>query len=330
MHAWVQFANKAFARAGITFGYRGSRGHGLPEKYAPEPNGSGGLEWEVSPGMRPSRAGRARYPGKLLVFIRWGPGQNPTGNANGGGDWDFMIMGAFEAMRHCGHPHIDAFAPTLGHHFGLPHTFVGNSFATREAAEEYLLARGNKPEVFDGDGFRSDWPTRRSASCVQFTNAVPQRPKFLARRSLMSTRRARQLTPQPLHRVRGRSERFETSWPCRKTDAQARIEAETLKISDVRKASTVVQEMTGFGMVGMVHGWSRDTQLFIGAETGGTISLTFDVPAARHCMFNIYLTQTPDFGIGQFKLDGTATGGPVDCYAPLVIPSGRVGWARFS
>jgi hypothetical protein len=122
--------------------------------------------------------------------------------------------------------------------------------------------------------------------------------------------------------------RLENKLAIPKNRCAAPIEAESLKVSDVRNASTVVQEMTGFGVVGRVHGWSGDTQLFIGAERGGTVTLTFAAPAARTGEFGVYLTQTPDFGIGQFKLDGKPLGSPVDCYAPMVMPSGRITLGR--
>ena len=152
----------------------------------------------------------------------------------------------------------------------------------------------------------------------------------MPRRNLMSYYDERDsLTPQQVQRVRWMlRKRLENKLAMPKNRCPAPIEAESLKVSDVRNASTVVQEMTGFGMVGRVHGWSGDTQLFIGAELGGTVTLTFPVPAARNCALNVYLTQTPDFGIGQFKLDGKALGGPVDCYAPMVMPSGRISLDR--
>jgi hypothetical protein len=329
MHAWLRFANEAFGSAGIRLSYRGNRSDTVSLRNTvlnrmdpPDWNGS----FREACGQAERVA--ARYPGKLVVFIRWGPEQGPTGNANAGGDWDFMVMGAFHAMNHCGHPHFDAFGHELGHHFGLGHTFT-TSFPTREAAEKFLLDRGNKPDAFDGDGF-TDTPPDPSIGPLECdpTRAVSLNGlRFvLPRRNLMSYYDERDsLTPQQIQRVRWMlRKRLENGLAMTKNRCSAPIEAESLKVSDVRKASTVVQDMTGFGMVGRVHGWSGDTQLFIGAEPGGSVTLTFAVPAPRRGTFNVYLTQTPDFGIGQFKLDGKALGGPVDCYAPMVMPSGRV------
>jgi hypothetical protein len=329
MQAWIRFANKAFSVAGIRFSHQGNRSDTLLLRNTVL-NRMDPTDWNGSFREACGHADRvvARYPGKLVVFIRWGTGPNPTGGANGGGDWDFVVMGAFEAMNHCGHPHFDAFAHELGHHFGLGHTF-SNAFPTREAAEKFLFDRGNKPEAFDGDGF-TDTPPDPSIGPLECdpTRAISLNGQrfILPRRNLMSYYDERdRLTPQQVERVRWMlRKRLENKLAMPKNRCKAPIEAESLKVSDVRNASTVVQEMTGFGVVGRVHGWSGDTQLFIGAEPGGTVTLTFPAPAARTYALNVFLTQTPDFGIGQFKLDGKELGGPVDCYAPMVIPSGRI------
>jgi Pregnancy-associated plasma protein-A len=333
MHAWIRFANKAFDVAGIRLAYLGNRSDTVFLRNTVL-NRMDPSDWNGTFREACGQADRvaARYPGKLVVFIRWGAGPNPTGGANGGGDWDFVVMGAFQAMNHCGHPHFDAFAHELGHHFGLGHTF-SSTFPTREAAEKYLFDRGNKPEAFDGDGF-TDTPPDPSIGPLECdpTRAISLNGLrfILPRRNLMSYYDERDsLTPQQVQRVRWMlRKRLENKLAMPKNRCPAPIEAESLKVSDVRNASTVVQEMTGFGMVGRVHGWSGNTQLFIGAEPGGTVTLTFPVPAARNGALNVYLTQTPDFGIGQFKLDGKALGGPVDCYAPMVMPSGRISLGR--
>jgi hypothetical protein len=333
MHAWIRFASRAFSAAGIRLSYQGNRSDTVFLRNTVL-NGMDPTDWNGSFREACGQADRvvARYPGKLVVFIRWGTGPSPTGNANGGGDWDFVVMGTFEAMNHCGHPHFDAFAHEVGHYFGLGHTF-SNTFPSREAAEKYLLDRGNKPEAFDGDGF-TDTPPDPSIGRLECdrTRAISLNGlRFvLPRRNLMSYYDERDsLTPQQVQRVRWMlRKRLENKLAMPKNRCPGPIEAESLKVSDVRNASTVVQEMTGFGMVGRVHGWSGNTQLFIGAEPGGTVTLRFPVPAARNCALNVYLTQTPDFGIGQFKLDGKALGGPVDCYAPMVMPSGRISLGR--
>lgn len=333
MKTWVKFANKAFAPAGIRLEYRGDRADTVVLKNTTL-NGIDPRDWNGS--FRESsvqaQAVAERYPGKLVIFSRWGAGLSPSGGADAGGDWDFMVMGAFRAMSHCGHPHVDAFAHELGHHLGLAHTFPGHSFAS-QAAAEFLRSKGNKPEAFDGDGF-SDTPPDPAIGpleCQRASAITLNGLRFtLPRRNLMSYYDERDsLTPQQMQRVRWMlRKRLQNKLAMPKNRCAAPIEAESLKVSDVRNASTVVQEMTGFGMVARVHGWSGDTQLFIGAELGGTVTLTFPALAARSCAFNVYLTQTPDFGIGQFRLDGRALGGPVDCYAPMVMPSGRISLGR--
>jgi hypothetical protein len=239
-----------------------------------------------------------------------------------------MVMGAFKAMSHCGHPHVDAFAHELGHHFGLAHTFPGHSFPSRAAAAEFLRSKGNKPDAFDGDGL-SDTPPDPAIGPLecQPTSAITLNGVrfILPRRNLMSYYDERDtLTPQQVERIRWvLRKRLENQMAIPKNRSKAPIEAESLKVSDARSASTAVQDMTGIGLVGRLRGWSGGKQLFVSSKQGGSITLTFSVPAALRCTFNVFLTQAPDFGIGRFKVDGKELGGPVDGYAPMVMPSGR-------
>ncbi len=327
MLAWVGFANKAFSPAGVNFSF-GDRGNTedhvthkstlLNEMMAEDAN-----FFTVA---READRLAAKYPGKLTVFIRWGPERNPSGRGNGWYNWNFVIMGAYKAMWHCGQPHIAAFAHELGHYFGLPHTFAVEPFSSRDAAERYLRAGGDKPNVFDGDGFADTPPDPmiRELDCQRTKEITLNGLTFtLPRSNLMSNYHERDsITPEQVRRVRWiLQKRLDGRMFIPRNTSSAPIEAETLTVVDVREAKYVFHSMIGWGPTL----WSGDKELFVRAnDGGGSITLVFRVSATARYKLNVFLTQAHDFGIVQFRLDGKALGQSVDLYAPVVIPTGRI------
>ena len=100
---------------------------------------------------------QAAYPGAFAVFFRWGPDALPTGGGFSWYDYNFVTMGGWDDMGHCGHSHWESLGHELGHFLGLPHTFAVEPFIDQAAAEAYFVSHGKNPAVFDGDGF-SDTP----------------------------------------------------------------------------------------------------------------------------------------------------------------------------
>ncbi len=99
----------------------------------------------------------AKYPGKLVVFFRYGSGSSPTGGGFSWSDLKFVAMPGWSTLMVCGSArNLGLFAHEVGHFLGLAHTFA-KVFDTEKDAETYLKANGNKASAFDGDSF-SDTP----------------------------------------------------------------------------------------------------------------------------------------------------------------------------
>ena len=69
-------------------------------------------------------------------ITRFGPSRAPSREAFSGLILDYVVMGGFATMSHCGHPHLDAFAHELGHFFGLSHTFPAPDVPGSDRADD--------------------------------------------------------------------------------------------------------------------------------------------------------------------------------------------------
>jgi hypothetical protein len=117
----------------------------------------------------------AQFSNHLVVFFRFGPDANPTGNgfsfppssgritnfvAMPGFDDTSVIVGKDSGGNWIRKQNIDLFAHELGHYFGLFHTFhdwADNVTDTPQKASEYIRAHGSTADALDGDGL-SDTP----------------------------------------------------------------------------------------------------------------------------------------------------------------------------
>jgi hypothetical protein len=99
-----------------------------------------------------------------------------------------------------------------------------------------------------------------------------------------------------------------------------RLEAEALRLGEVRDCGPSVQSMAPWG----ADRWGGGAQLFCQARPGGWATLLFPVGATRSYRIDLYATRAPDYGVFRCWLDGKRLGEPTDGFAPDVTPTGRV------
>jgi hypothetical protein len=310
--AWVEFANRAFAPAGFELRYDGQL---LPLASTVVNNASTagdmrGVDAVLAPLL-------ARFPGELLLLSRFGPARSPSREAFSGLILDYVVMGGFDSMSHCGHPHVDAFAHELGHFFGLAHTFASTARTVREA-ENALRSSGGHHGVFDGDRLADTWPdpaivaTECSADAFVTLGGV----RFpLPRRNLMSYYDERDsLTGRQLELVRWvLRERLVRGMRAPKNDPAWPVEAERMAPVGPNRCS--VQDMRGY----RDGHWSGNAQLMC----AGPAELRFSVRRRGPYRLMLYGTRAPDYVAVEVLVDGTAVGA-YEGRAPLVMPTGPI------
>lgn len=173
--AWVSKANEIYAWSGIQFIFSEQDFVTVKSTLLNNIAGVEDQNWvdEVAFGNQVA----ARYPDKLVVFFRWGPGEGSTGGGFSADTYNFVAMPGFGTSV-CGYQNIGMLAHEIGHYLGLSHTFprVFHSVAEAELA---LKNNGNDPAIFDADGF-SDTPPdpyigRDEYQCQPVPGRHPQR-----------------------------------------------------------------------------------------------------------------------------------------------------------
>ncbi|HET7904339.1 MAG TPA: RICIN domain-containing protein, partial [Candidatus Eisenbacteria bacterium] len=92
----------------------------------------------------------SRFPRKVTILFRHGPGPAPVGGGFSSTTYHFVAMPGFDVTTVCGPTQNEyLLAHEMGHYFGLEHTF--REFKTRGAAAEALKRAGTKANAFDGD-----------------------------------------------------------------------------------------------------------------------------------------------------------------------------------
>lgn len=320
---WVAKANESFAAASLRFDFNPADFADLRSTLLNNLTGTAAPNWTQAKSA--GEAVAAQYPGKLTVLFRYGASDRATGAGFSSTDYAFVAMPGFAVPVSCGHQNITLLAHEMGHYFGLPHTFA-REFDTVAAAEAFLLEQ-NSPGAFEGDGFSDTVPDPfiRALECGQSTSvllngsAVP-----LARGNLMSyyDSAVKTLSPQQVARVRWiLAERQKGGMMLPKNRAiQSPLEAESLEVAVRENCSPGRQVMTGFG----AGDWSGEAQLFINAGLHSAVTLVVPVATIGDYQLNLFGTRAPDFGTFQFQIDGEAIGQPIDAYAPIVMPTGRM------
>jgi hypothetical protein len=176
--AWVDYANGVFAPAGVRFRFdpRADGPDWTELKHTAINSMAGGADANWRESARAANAEAAGRPGKLVVFLRHGPGKNPTGGGFSWIDYNFVVAPGYWNTFVPSGQNQGLLAHEFGHFLGLAHTF-GPEFKTVKEAEEFLLTKGRDPKVFDGDGF-SDTPP--DPFIVELNGKLPAKSLMLA------------------------------------------------------------------------------------------------------------------------------------------------------
>jgi hypothetical protein len=340
---WIGFANVSFAPAGIAFAYdpatdfaevRDTFLNNLadPNDTFPDWRAQGALGNEIA----------ARYPGKVLVIMRHGPGRTSNYGGSGSPSHGFIILPGFGVSIHCGTTAYQWFAHEMGHFLGLGHTMPNlPAFASIAEAAAYFVQNGRTASVFDGDGF-SDTPPdpyMQFLECATTTAAVTLDGVVfeLPRSNLMSYyKEAAVLTPMQCAVVRSMAAlvvrgagRYSTNAAAANaavayaTPGTLRFEAEDLAYTH-SGSEPGEQDMAGFAPYPFSPRWSQDAQLYWGAGTGKWLTLYFSVPETKRYSAFVYATLSPYFDTVSVEIDGKPSGVTLDAYAPAVLPSGPI------
>ena len=88
---------------------------------------------------------QAAYPGTFAVFFRWGPDALPTGGGFSWYDYNFVTMGGWDDMEHCGHSHWESLGHELGrlaqHRPGRRGWVLGGAAALRRQSIQFSLKK---------------------------------------------------------------------------------------------------------------------------------------------------------------------------------------------
>jgi len=318
---WVKYADESYRPSGIRLSYDAKSG--IPERRSTALNnitGTADADWIKT--KRQGNALAAEFHGKLTVLFRHGPGRDPTGGGFGDIDYDFVAMPGFEATGR----NIGLLAHEMGHYLGLVHTFPAE-FPTVARAEAFLTEHHGDPACFDGDGLSDTLPDPfiQELQNSPVKEVVLLGKKFpLDRTNIMGywQRDYSRLSPQQTAIVRWfmtRRHEHGMSLPSNNT-ARHPLEAENLRVVREKDAWVQVQEMDVFG----IGTWSGRKQLLLYCQKGGGVVLALPVPRAGQYHLDLYLTMAPDYGQVRVSLDGKRLAQSLDCYAPRVIPTGRI------
>lgn len=328
---WVDKANEIFAKASVRFIFDPDRNFAtLNSTLLNDMTGDSDAKWrrEVDYGNRVAD----KYAGKLVVFFIHGPNAGPTGGGFSSSNYNFVEMPGFDDTTVCGYQNIGILAHEVGHYFGLLHPFA-MTFGSILEAESYLGAHGNDPEAFDGDGL-TDTPPDPFIDVPQFQcnpresitlgghQFSPPRYNIMSYYSTAGVDRT-DLTIQQIDIVRWVLKIRATNGMATPTnlDVPGAVQFASLPIKQKVNVSPGVQDMSAFGDTPR---WSGNKQLFSTGQPNSTIGFSISVNTPGKYGLDLYATTAPDFGKIQTLLDGNPLAAPVDLYAPIVMPSGRI------
>jgi hypothetical protein len=322
----VDFMNKAFKPARVRFTFDAA--HDLvPLKSTIVNNMLGTDDANWLEAKREGNRIAAGARGKLVVFLRHGPGAQPTGGSFSWIDYNFIAFAA-------GTDRYWNLAHEAAHYFGLAHPHSDPEFNTVKEAEAFFIKNGKRPEVFDGDGLKDTPPCPSivalyGGSEPTVTLAGHRFP--ILRGNVVSyyhfpkpedDANAGAMTPEQLDRVRWflvMRAKHGMAMPNNTLIANL-IEAVSLRVLKVVKCKVAPQPMDDF----FKGSWSGKQQLFGKGEVNGQVTLGLHVPRSGRQKLVVGFTQAPDYGSLHFMLDGRLLPHTFDGYAPSVIPSGPI------
>jgi len=322
----VDFTTKAFEPAHVRFTFDAA--HDLEPLRSTIVNnmlGTGDANWPKA--KREADRIAAGCRGKLVVFVRHGPGPQPAGGSFSWFDYNFVALAGTD------HGYW-SLAHETAHYFGLAHPHADPEFKTLKEAEAFFVKRGKHPEIFDGDGLKDTPPcpgimalysgSDRSVTLAghRFTILRGNVVSYYHYPKPEDDLAAGTMTPEQLGRLRwflAMRLKHGMAMPNNALIANP-IEAASLRVLKTVKCEVSPQPMDSF----FKASWSGKRQLYGNGEMGGQVALELHVPRSGRQRLVAALTCAPDYGRLHFWLDGHLLPRAFDGYAPSVIPSGPI------
>jgi len=322
----VDFMTKAFEPANVRFTFDAA--HDLVPLRSTIVNdmlGTGDANWPQA--KREGNRIAAGCRGKLVVFLRRGPGAQPAGGSFSWFDYNFVAFAGIDNSYW-------SLAHEAAHYFGLAHPHPDPQFKTVKEAEAFFVKHGKHPEIFDGDGLKDTPPcpgivalytgSDRSVTLAghRFTILRGNVVSYYHYAKPEDDLAARTMTPVQLGRVRwflAMRVKHGMAMPSNTLIAHP-IEAASLRVLKTVKCEVAPQPMDNF----FKGSWSGKRQLFGKGEVDGQVTLELHVPRSGRQQLVVALTSAPDYGRLHFWLDGRLLPHAFDGYAPSVIPSGPI------
>lgn len=277
-----------------------------------------------------ARAGNAlaaKYPDKMTVIFRHGPGSIPSNVGTGSVERDFVLLPQFDTTMICNHQNLHYMAREIGEYLGIRPT-AAQSFLNPMLAENFLHAHKEDPNCFDGDGIKDTLPdpfiVTLEGTCQPTATVIIGDTEFmLPTNNLMSDYDAdKTLSKIQTQWVQWalRTRRKSGMGTPTNIAAAPPYKIDKLKIASKNDCETSVQTLTGWNAAR----WNNSSQLLCAAKKGGSLTLSLTVSEDGEYRFDLYAAQAPDFGIVKFCLDDKPMGSPFDGWAPYVMPSGKI------
>ena len=327
MQIQVDWANKAFATAGIRFVWDSKKD--IAQMRSTKLNRMETDEKYTWPMLvRDAAAVAAKYPNRLLLLHRYGTGKDPAGDSFSGGD---LLFVASCGSNGWGDRYWNL-AHEISHNLSLPHPHGGPEFANIAAAEKYFIENGKDPKIFDGDGLEDTpafpaipstyWDDHNTITVcgVDFTIPRGNVPSYTFARD--QKKNGAPLSPMQTRRMRwilDLREKARMQLPKNKGILGA-LEAESLSVLKTKDCEVTNQDMSGYNN----PLWSGDAQAFVASKIGSSVEWKISVDGNERFGLVLGFTHAPDFGIVRVYIDGKRIGKDFDCWGPEVLASGPV------